>query len=187
MRKGEIVCNKQFLLISQFFLPYMTLIFHFKCTVKCRLQFISILTSLKFCHLVMDLAQRNIKLDRLFALQIGYNYRLPTYVLRNFSSAYFGVIQYACFVKWAKVQPTWTVQADMVISVSQRHQDPFLWSKAHIDYAFHWVVNINTRQPEYLSKYERICHHHSRTDVFQGSQELFSQWGCITYKVSCTM
>ena len=61
VRKGEIVCNKQFLLFSQFFLPYMALIFHFKCTVKCRLQFVSVLTSLKFCHLVMDLAQRNIK------------------------------------------------------------------------------------------------------------------------------
>ena len=40
--KGEIVCNKQFLLFSQCFLPYMVLIFHFKCTLKCRLQFISI-------------------------------------------------------------------------------------------------------------------------------------------------
>ena len=39
VRKGEIACNKQFLLFSQCFLPYMTLIFHFKCTLKCRLQF----------------------------------------------------------------------------------------------------------------------------------------------------
>ena len=30
-----------------------TLIFHFKCTLKCRLQFISIWSSLKFCRLVM--------------------------------------------------------------------------------------------------------------------------------------
>ena len=29
MRKGQIAC----------FLPYMILIFHFKCTLKCRLQF----------------------------------------------------------------------------------------------------------------------------------------------------
>ena len=34
MRKGEIACNKQFLLFSQCFLPYMVLIFHFKCTLK---------------------------------------------------------------------------------------------------------------------------------------------------------
>ena len=42
MRKGEIACNKQFLLSSQCFLPYWALIFHFKCTLKCRLQFVSI-------------------------------------------------------------------------------------------------------------------------------------------------
>ena len=46
MIKGEIACNKQFLLFSQCFLPYMVLIFHFKCTLKCHLQFISIWTSL---------------------------------------------------------------------------------------------------------------------------------------------
>ena len=36
VRKGEIACNnccyKKFLLFSQCFLPYMALIFHFKCT-----------------------------------------------------------------------------------------------------------------------------------------------------------
>ena len=48
MRKGEIACNKQFLLFSQCFLRYMALIFHFKCTLKCRLQFVSIWTSLNF-------------------------------------------------------------------------------------------------------------------------------------------
>ena len=47
MRKGEIACKKQFLHFSQCFLPYMALIFHFKCTLKCRLQFVSIWTSLK--------------------------------------------------------------------------------------------------------------------------------------------
>ena len=46
-------CNKQFLLFSQCFLPYMAHIFHFKCTLKCHLQLVSIWTSLKFCHLVM--------------------------------------------------------------------------------------------------------------------------------------
>ena len=53
VRIGEIACNKQFLLFSQCFVPYIALIFHFKCTSKCRLQFVSIWTSLKFCHLVM--------------------------------------------------------------------------------------------------------------------------------------
>ena len=53
MRKGEIACNKQFLLFSQCFLLYMALNFHFECTLKCRLQFVSIWTSLKFCRLVM--------------------------------------------------------------------------------------------------------------------------------------
>ena len=52
VRKGEIACNKQFLLFLQCFLPYGALIFHLKCTLKC-LQFVSILTSLKFCHMVM--------------------------------------------------------------------------------------------------------------------------------------
>ena len=51
--KGEIACYKQFLLFSQCFLPYMTLIFHFQCTLKCRLQFLSILTSQIFFRLVM--------------------------------------------------------------------------------------------------------------------------------------
>ena len=53
LRKGEIACNRQFLLFSQCFLPYMVLIFHFKCTLKCRLLFVSIWTSQKFCRLVM--------------------------------------------------------------------------------------------------------------------------------------
>ena len=34
VRKGEIACNKQFLLFSQCFLPAMVLIFHFKCISK---------------------------------------------------------------------------------------------------------------------------------------------------------
>ena len=46
-------CNKQVILFSQCFLPYMTLIFHCQCTLKCRLQFLSIWTSLKFFRLVM--------------------------------------------------------------------------------------------------------------------------------------
>ena len=53
VRKGEIACNKQLLLFSQCFLPCMVLIFHFKCTLKCHLQFVWIWTSLKFCYLVI--------------------------------------------------------------------------------------------------------------------------------------
>ena len=52
VRKGKIACNKQFLLFSQCFPPNMALIFHFKGTLKCRLQFVSIWTSLKFCRLI---------------------------------------------------------------------------------------------------------------------------------------
>ena len=48
VRKGEIAYNKQFLLFSQCFLPCMALSFHFKCTLKCCLQLVSIWTSLKF-------------------------------------------------------------------------------------------------------------------------------------------
>ena len=42
VRRGDIACNKQFLLFPQCFLPNMALIFHFKYTLKCRLQFVSI-------------------------------------------------------------------------------------------------------------------------------------------------
>ena len=38
VRKGEIARYKKFLLLSQCFLPYMEFVFHFKCTLKCRLQ-----------------------------------------------------------------------------------------------------------------------------------------------------
>ena len=53
VRKGEIACNKRFLLFTQCFLPYVVTILHFKCTLKCQLQVVSIWTILKFCHLVM--------------------------------------------------------------------------------------------------------------------------------------
>ena len=55
MRKREIASNKQFLLFSQCFLPYMAFIFHFELTFKCSMQFLSIWTSLKFCRLVQVL------------------------------------------------------------------------------------------------------------------------------------
>ena len=58
VRIGEIACNF-FVAISPFltmFFPYMALIFQFKCTLKCRLQFVSIWTSVKFCRLVMGSA-----------------------------------------------------------------------------------------------------------------------------------
>ena len=53
VRKGEFACYKQFLLFSQCFQAYMAINFHFKCTLKCRLQFVSILNMLTFCRLVM--------------------------------------------------------------------------------------------------------------------------------------
>ena len=40
LRNREIACNKQFLLFSQCFLPYMALNFHFKCSLNCCLQFL---------------------------------------------------------------------------------------------------------------------------------------------------
>ena len=55
MRKGEIACNKQFLLFSQCVLSCMALIFHSECTLQCRLQFLSFWTNIKFCHLVIGL------------------------------------------------------------------------------------------------------------------------------------
>ena len=48
--KRRNACNNQFLLFSQCILPYMPLIFHFRCTIKCCLQFFSIWNSLKFCR-----------------------------------------------------------------------------------------------------------------------------------------
>ena len=47
VRKGEIACNKQFLLFSQCFPPYMALVCHFKLTLKYHLQFVSVWTSPK--------------------------------------------------------------------------------------------------------------------------------------------
>ena len=53
VRRREIGRNKQIILFSQCFLPCMVLIFHFEYTLKRRLQFVSIWTSLKSCRLVM--------------------------------------------------------------------------------------------------------------------------------------
>ena len=47
LKKGEITWNKQFSLFSQCFLPYMALIFYFKCTFKCCMKFVSILDQSK--------------------------------------------------------------------------------------------------------------------------------------------
>ena len=51
--KRKTACNKQFLLFSQCFLPMWYLFSVLKCSLKCRLQFVSIWTSLKFYRLVM--------------------------------------------------------------------------------------------------------------------------------------
>ena len=42
VRKEEIAYNKQFLLSSQCYPAYMVLIFHFKCTLECHLQFVNL-------------------------------------------------------------------------------------------------------------------------------------------------
>ena len=44
-KKRGIAWDKQFLFFSQCFLPYKILIFHFKCTLICCLQFVLIWTS----------------------------------------------------------------------------------------------------------------------------------------------
>ena len=53
-------CEKRRNCLLQAISPFLTmfstlcvLIFHFRCTLKCRLQFVSAWTSLKFCRLVM--------------------------------------------------------------------------------------------------------------------------------------
>ena len=38
VRKGEIICNKLFLLFSQCFLPYTVFIFHFKCMLHLKMS-----------------------------------------------------------------------------------------------------------------------------------------------------
>ena len=60
VRKGEIACNEQFFLSSHF-LPYMALTFHFKCFVKCQLEFVSNWTNLRFCLLVIGEVKINMK------------------------------------------------------------------------------------------------------------------------------
>ena len=86
VRKGEIACNKQFLLFSQCFLPYMVLLFHFKCTLKCHLQFVPIWTCLKFCCLVMGKAGDQTSYCQSmthFYMLIGEKLHSPLYVTES--------------------------------------------------------------------------------------------------------
>ena len=54
MVKGEIACNKQFLpFLTMFYTLYGTYFFHFKCTLKRHMLFVSFWTSLKFSRLEM--------------------------------------------------------------------------------------------------------------------------------------
>ena len=53
-------CEKRRYCLEQAISPFLTMLstlystyFHLKCTLKCYLQFVSIWTSLKFCHLVI--------------------------------------------------------------------------------------------------------------------------------------
>ena len=52
--KEKLFVTSNFPFFSQCFLPYIAFFFHFKYTLKCRLQFVKIWTSLKFCRLVMS-------------------------------------------------------------------------------------------------------------------------------------
>ena len=53
VRKEKLLVTSNFSFLSQCFLPCIVLIFYFKWTLKCRLLFLSIWTSLKFCCLVV--------------------------------------------------------------------------------------------------------------------------------------
>ena len=74
VRKGEIACDKQFLLFSPCFLPYTALIFHFRCTLNwssaicINLDQSNILWSGnglgKFCHSIYFTASENLTSTR---------------------------------------------------------------------------------------------------------------------------
>ena len=51
--KEKLLVTSNFSFSHNVFYPIWHLFFYFKCTLKCCLQFLSIWTSLKFCHLVM--------------------------------------------------------------------------------------------------------------------------------------
>ena len=51
--KEKLLVTRNFSFFSQCFLSYMVLIFHFKCTLKWCLHFVSIWATLNFCCLVM--------------------------------------------------------------------------------------------------------------------------------------
>ena len=53
VEKGEIACNEQFLLYPQCFLPVQRTFCYLHPIQNCRLQTVSIWTSVKFCCLVM--------------------------------------------------------------------------------------------------------------------------------------
>ena len=116
MRKGEIVC------FSQCFLPYMTFIFRFKCTLKCGLQFVSILTSLKFCRLVIDSTPF---LQMVHAMYI--NIRANAYQLTRI--IYLSTIQTVYF----------RLMAFFVFQVTTKHE-------RHIETAFTFRLCLNFRR-----------------------------------------
>ena len=51
--KEKLVITSNFFFSHNVFYPIDDTYFHFKCTLKCRLQFVSIWASLKLCRLVM--------------------------------------------------------------------------------------------------------------------------------------
>ena len=52
-KKEKLLVTSNFCFSHIVFFPIWHLFFHFKCTLKCLLQFVSIWTSLNFCCLVM--------------------------------------------------------------------------------------------------------------------------------------
>ena len=81
MRKGEIACNKQFLIFSQCFLPYMALIFHFKCTLKCHVQ---ICLNLDQCKILSsgngsNFSRENFRLVQVESTCLTLYHTIPTF------------------------------------------------------------------------------------------------------------
>ena len=96
VRKGESTCSKQFLLFSHFFLPYMVLIFHFRCNLKCCLQFVSIWTSLKSSgNELIKVRQRISQFQKIHE----HFYSFPHYLV---SSHEYYFVRNVAFTPWKK-------------------------------------------------------------------------------------
>ena len=86
-------CEKWRNLLVTSNISFMALIFHFKCTLKCHLQFVSTWTSLKFSHLVMGNKLRDKGFGSIFFLFLFFN----VFYAHNLSYICFVVCKYLCF------------------------------------------------------------------------------------------